>query len=197
MEKMIMMTETEYEELQNEIEDLGNRLVGTQEDLLYEQYRADKLWDLLNRPAIEALQAKHDAEYYDWCEEIAEKYDRLDEEEWITDRAKWYNNGLHIYAETYGYKNATEVYEDRKYLRGCDMTSFCCWDGESAEGWSDLPYYRTGNSWIMSRAKDDAWNRYEKSTGKSKEFYGHLWETFYDMYKESYCLGNDCHEFYR
>ena len=42
--------------------------------------RHARLWDALNRPAIEAAQAAHDAEYREWCEQVGDEYRVADEE---------------------------------------------------------------------------------------------------------------------
>jgi len=193
MERIIMMTEAEYAELQDRIKDLSvdlddqiNRKNTMQRMFWLEHQRADKLWNLLNRPAIESLQAKHDAEFYDWCEKIAEKYDQLDEEAWLTDRAKWYNNGLYHYAETYGCKNAEEVYEDRRYNRGCDESPFGCRDGEPTEGWSDLPYYKRTHSWILHCELNDIEKRQIKAAENgdkdAEHKYRRMWLNAYDAF---------------
>ena len=194
-----MMTREEYKAFYESFQNLKMKCDLMDVDLSHAQDTINRLWNELNRPAIEALQAKHDAEFYDWCEEMAEKYEKLDEEEWITDRAKWYNNGLCIYAKTHGCKNTAEVYEDQKYNR-CYNVSFENWEDEPTEGWSNLPYYRTCSSSILAYAMDDVWDRYEKNktiTGHGRGPYWHLWETFENMEDESQCLGNSYHEFYR
>jgi len=199
MKEMVMMTREEYKAFYESFQNLKMKCDLMDVDLSHAQDTINRLWNELNRPAIEALQAKHDAEFYDWCEEMAEKYEKLDEEEWITDRAKWYNNGLCIYAKTHGCKNTAEVYEDQKYNR-CYNVSFENWEDEPTEGWSNLPYYRTCSSSILAYAMDDVWDRYEKNktiTGHGRGPYWHLWETFENMEDESQCLGNSYHEFYR
>lgn len=220
MKEAVIMTREEYKGFYDSFQELKEQLHRSEDracmlnvDLICALQRIQHLRDLLNRPAVEALQAKHNKEYYSWCEEIASKYEQLDEEEWLKSRARFYNNRVYDFCKENGISEE-EAYSHRQYYDGikfwsdsavssglmaeCDDMDI---DVYKTEGWSDLPYRHIRDwSGILSKAQDDAWNRYQQhkhETGPSDGKYWHLWRTFMLMREESECLGNGCHEFYR
>ena len=203
-----MMTREEYKAFYESFQNLKMKCDLMDVDLSHAQDTINRLWNELNRPAIEALQAKHDAEFYDWCDEMAEKYNRLEEEEWLTDRAKFYNNGVYDFCQKKGISEE-EAYAHRQYYDGIKFWSESSinsglmdeeLEATKTEGWSDLPYFKTAPSMILYLALNDVFDRYKKNlktTGILRGPYWHLWKTFEDMSDECECLGNGYYEFKR
>ena len=155
MKDVILMTHEEFEELEGRIKDLQAKLADADWQITSLQYmcssqeeRANKLWNVLNGPAIEIAAEERDIEFYDWCAEKAAEYERLDEAEWISDRARFYNNGMAQYAKEHHLENSCEdVVRYRKYGDGCKhwyTTTLLkeCDDEEievlRTEGWSEI-----------------------------------------------------------
>lgn len=213
MKEAIIMTREEYDSLIGRVNYLESCMDVADMDLAYFQNRTNRLWNLLNRPAIEELQKKHDEEYLAWCEEIAEKYEKLDEEEWLTSRARFYNNRVYDFCEENDISE-WEAYAHRQYYDGCRFWSDSAikaeifaeytdmeFDRNKTEGWTDLKYRLIpDHSWIMVLARDDALERYKENKEKTGYCAGKYWnlvEGFDDMEQESKCLGNGFHEFFR
>ena len=121
MKNMVLLTKEEYDYLVGRInywkhanDETNFKLNDAIHQTWIEAERANNLWNQLNRPAIEALQAKHDAEYYAWCEKVAEKYEELDYQEWCTNKARFYNNGVYDFCEENGISEE-EAYSHRQY----------------------------------------------------------------------------------
>ena len=195
MKEVVMMSKEEYEKIQKTIVDLQRDVIDKENDISLWRYyyhieetRANRLWDALNRPAIQELQDKHDQEYYTWCDEIAQKYEKLDEEEWITSRARFYNNGR---AEFCACHECAE--EDVELLWKYDGYSPEV-EYEKTEGWSDLKRYHNSNSWILSHAEDDVWKRYMETDDKCLF---HQWRIFQEMKREGASVDPHFGGFYR
>ena len=153
MKYAVMMTQEEYDDLMNQIAGLGADCYdfADKADRHYEWFqlernRANKLWDLLNRPAIESAAQKHENDFYEWCSLMADKYEKLDEEAWMTERARWYNNGLAVYAEDHHLANVEEVDQERKYA---DLLT-----DPDDEPFSDWNYDQGFTSWCMFISND-------------------------------------------
>jgi len=205
----VMMTNEEYDAIEIRIKALEYEV--DQLDCLFgiERERSALLWDALNRPAIEESARKHEEEFLDWCDEMAEKYEKLDEEEWLTDRAKFYNNGLINIANLHQIPNDCEFareilkYKDMWWVPVATWRDFWYKPGET-EGWSDVPHFAGSrlynpdvDSWIMMNAQNDVYGRYNRASGSEKEKLWKLWISFQDQKRESECLGNSYNEFYR
>lgn len=191
MKEMVMMEREEYKAYQNSFVRLNADLQRATDEAHAWRMRANTLWDALNRPAIQALQDKHNQEYYSWCDEIAQKYEKLDEEEWITSRGRFYNNGRDEFCACH--KCAEE---DVELLWKYGDNPRVCW--EKTEGWSDVPINPNCRfdkyTWILSNAQDDVWERYKK-TGNKRLY--HLWLTFIHMKEESRAIDPNFGGFYR
>ena len=163
-EKDVVRLQKEVEELKNENAELWNDWMGMSHWYNAREDKAAKLWEELNRPAIEESVRKHEEEYRAWCEEVSNRYRfELEDEDLIA-----------AYEDEFFDENSYETHE------------------EATEGWSNLD--RThgctlnlrNHSWILCAAKTDAYKRYKET---NDEKYLHLWKTFNDMHDE--CLHID------
>ena len=206
MKEMMLLTKEEYEELDNKIKALQAKLerAGWRVTSLHylcseQEERANKLWDLLNRPAIEAAAEKRDTEFYDWCAEKAAEYEKLDEAEWISDRARFYNNGMFQYAKAHRLGNSCEEIERyRKYGDGCRhwyTTTLLreCDDEEievlKTEGWTELygKWYRPSRGyepyWMIYDYQNELFHRWcETENNTEKEKIWNLRESLEDLF---------------
>lgn len=205
MKEAVIMTREEYKGFYNSFQALKDRLNDvrsrnlTLEDMLHNaEKRCENLWNQLNRPAIEAAEEAADNEFYDWCDSVAQRYEKLDEEEWMLDKARFYNNGLVNIAKLHQLPNDSEAVKTVLKYYDLLMQPYE-WD-YSTEGWSDLKYYRGRRSWILQEAYKDAWERYEAHEDETGPASGKYWKIamqLWDMKEESKCLGNGIHEWYR
>lgn len=198
MKEAIIMTREEYKEFCDNYQELKYKRDILEYMLDEAQCRIETLWSALNRPAIEESVNKADKEYYDWCDEIARKYEKIEEEEWITSRAKFYNNGIYDFCQKEDVPEE-EAYAHRQYYDEVNEYDDMEYYVAKTEGWSDLPYFRGDHSWILYFAESDALERYKenKNVAGKGSMYWHIWITFVNMCQESKCLGNGCYEFYR
>jgi len=202
MEKIVMLTEAEYEEMQYE----KKRLLATCFKLKderdkarsfyeMERGRVQNLWDILNRQAIEEAAIKRNDDFYAWCAEKAAEYERKDEEEWMLDRARFYNNGMNQYANKHNIENTCEEVERyRKYGDGCKhwystkLMKEC--DDEDievsiTEGWSELAYRFCSRSFVLPSASSDIFNRYfNMATGWKSQRARRFYQTLEKMKEE-------------
>lgn len=202
--QLITMSENDYESIMTKIHDLEMDLYCAQLDRDVLKMRCDSLYDLLNRPAIEMAAENRENEFYEWCSKMADKYNKFDEEEWMLDRARFYNNGKYEYAKNNNLPLTCEAvsqhvkdYED--YLFSDDPS----WNDlhPKTEGWSDVPRYSScGGSFILSHARDDAWERYEAHRSETGYAEGPYWEivkSFDAMKEEGKSVDPDYGGFYR
>ena len=191
MKHAVIMTQEEYEHLMRRINELEHDCEALSWHWEEEEERANKLWNILNRPAIEAAEKKHDDEFYAWCADKAAEYEEKDFDEWVISRAKFYNNGI---AKLCSEMNISEkdVYEDRKYNFGIeywrdamnkiDLMRLCN-DKElealKSEGWSDFwaDHYHT--STILWWVAQEYWH-----TGDL-----YHWKLYTDLYEEAKRMG--------
>lgn len=143
MKNMVLLTKEEYDELINRIArakqatvDVLWRLDSAVLDCCAQQARADHLWDLLNRPVIEATVQKHEEEFLDWCADKAAEYEKKDFDEWVIQKAKFYNNNRRTWCKVHhipeeDYERCVK-YDDWLYERRW------VWDEEKTEGWTEL-----------------------------------------------------------
>ena len=149
MEKIIQMSEREYEKLMERMECLERENIDLEFCLHREWEKYNKFYDAVNRPAIEAAAEARDIEFYDWCAEKAAEYEKMDEAEWCACQARLYNNGIKHYCECHGITKE-EAEEDRKWNETRDYI----WPNEETEGWTELNPYKTGKSRILNKALD-------------------------------------------
>lgn len=191
MEKVIMMSEAEYEREQELFAMLESAMMDLEGKYSFLQKRCKKLWNELNRPAIEAAVEAHDNEFYAWCEQKAAEYEEQDYKNWCACQARLYNNGIKHYCTCHGVTEE-EAEEDRKWAHQRDYW----WTGEKSEGWTELldskickTYSWKGESWILFAAAEDAKERARKVQDKYKWMgdnpYWHIWDTLYDMRNET------------
>jgi len=219
MEKMMMMTEEEYEQLEYD----KTRLMATVRKLKmerddarwafqHEQTRSQNLWNKLNRPAIEEASAKRENDLYDWCAQKAEEYEEKDFRRWLEEKEYFYNtSGCVEFAQRHNINAVDEDVEDKKWELWANKHII----KYPTEGWTDLDGMWThafghrnhqcnlkdkDNTWILAAAKEDAYNRYQEcknshDTTNERKYYRiwdglwHIWSSLYPEY------GNN--EFYR
>ena len=202
MKEMILLTKEEYQNLMGTIEVQKERSEEADElvtwlhvDLQAAHDRVENLWNALNRPAIEAAAQAHEDEFLDWCADKAEEYEKLEFDAWTTNRAQFYNNGRNRFCKMHGIDEKDyELYA--RYDEWHPVVT-----EEKTEGWSDIKYYKYGKSFILSKAMDDIYERYEANkakTGAAEGKYWKLWYSFIEMRDESTkVIGDNFGDFYR
>lgn len=102
MKEAIIMTKVEYEELTDRIIELQDEIIDRDDKLtklgsycndLEVAYHDLKntIWEMRNRADIDAFNEASDDEFYAWANEMANKYERLDEKAWYEAMASKYN----------------------------------------------------------------------------------------------------------
>lgn len=199
MKEAVIMTKEEYKSFYDSFQHLKVELsdANTEIDILKSilekaNQKIHMLKDALNRPAIEALQGKHDREYYLWCEETAKRYEEKDFEEWCVSRAKFYNNGVYNFCKAENISES-DAYADRQYYavpkfwsdsaiasglaRRCiDLDTDQC----KKEGWSEIAWRRPFEwSYVLPSARWEIFSEhFNTKKGWDNEKYRRLHEQF-------------------
>lgn len=136
MKEAIIMTKEEYKDLTDTIKQLQaclrekiNVIDRMDANLSCAHERINALWEIINRPAIEAAAKTNEEEFYSWCDEMAEKYDELD---WIERMDRKYNP----HHSKACWKKWAEEYESPDNLG-------------KAHGWTEESDVYNNNFWIM------------------------------------------------
>lgn len=193
MKEAVIMTREEYKGFYDSFQALKDKLEDSRLDnmvlrdmLACAEQRINNLWNQLNRPAIEAADKVNKDEFLAWCEKVSRKYEELDEQEWMLDRARFYNNGMCQYAAEHGLERTCEEVERyRKYEEWDTAVPLKNENPEATEGWSEIAYRFGSSSCVLPHAKHDIFDRYfKKSIGWTSERYRRCYKTFEKMEKD-------------
>ena len=189
MKEMILLTKEEYQILSNKIDNLKAEVSRLTDACTYYDWakeerdeRIKHLWDMLNRPAIEAAAQKHEDEFLDWCSEKSAEYEQKDFDEWVIKKSVFYNNGRRAFCM----ERCINEEEYESYLK---------YDGwhpviteNKTEGWTELykcfgKYERKYEPyWMVYDYMHELFERWYKANSKTeKEKLLHLREQHEDL----------------
>ena len=209
MKEAIILTREEYREFYDSFQRIkaekesANTVCELLKDVIKDKdERIKELWEALNRPAIDASVEAHHKEELAWCEKIAKKYEAKDEEEWMTQRAKFYNNGIYEFCKENNVSEE-EAYAHRQYYDKCKFWSNVTIMNEcdaqeleylQTEGWTQLSEVHHGltQSFVLPNAADEVFHEnYVIGKGWKSKKARHLWEVFHEMEEDCKSITNN------